>query len=487
MAVNAETIRQLGKAILSCILLSLCSSVSRTWEEKSILFPGSQSENISNSDRKDITSSDVTSTIRWASVIILLSAIYYIQIQIWKKIWQRKQERGQRALRRNQYRQTRTGQVQALGRHHGEAAHFSVDEEDVDLDSLPTISENEDVTETISVVSNDVYYPELTMSSVWTFVYGYGILLFVSTYCLAGINIPSSCWWVMGMIALSFDELISTRMNRWYICIILLNICVSVFTVWSAALIDNEGNFIGELMFSKTSSVPLFDFIMGVVFPVSTPFIFFSFRSSMRSSTRDTYKLCEFALPFMTVLAICILVATSGFCHVVDSKSGTGSVQYVGSISQSFKPFNAHQDTHTRRSLTGSTSDGNKRKNQHIPMHHLTQNNNDNNVSSASHIETSATFTLEHPITLSVQYFKFSTDNNVARYTLLFLSPFIAFWAIHVLITSIHTGHSAEFITAFILVNSTRYGITHPASLWSALSISGAGIAFSVLLVGRRD
>jgi hypothetical protein len=502
MAVNADTIRHLAKYILSCILLSLCSSGSRTWEEKFGSFPGSINGNVSDdvkNNGKDDKSSDVTSTVRWASVVILLSAAYYIQIQIWKKIWQRKQERGQRILRRSQYRQTRTtfvqtpssgvansrhGEQSRFGVNHGDQSRFNLEEEDdFDTDTLPPVSENEDVIEVATVVPNNVYYPELTMASVWTFVYGYGILLFVCIYCLAGTNIPSSCWWVMGMLALNFDELISTGLNRWYVCIILLNICVSVFSVWSAAMMDNEGNFIGELMFSKTSSLPLFDFIMGVVFPVSTPFIFFSIRSTVRGAVRDIYKLCEFALPFMTVLAICILVATSGICHVVDDKFKGSSNHYIGSTSMASKPLNTFTASPEGRYL--GPRDSNNRRSQAKTAHSSTQN--DKNASNGLHVETSARFSEEHPLILSVQYFKLSTDNNATRYTLLFLSPFAAFWLIRALIISIHTGHSTEFITAFILVNATRYGIMHQVSLWSTLSLSGAGLAFSMLIIGKRD
>lgn len=498
MAANVETIRQLAKSIIGCILLSLCSFCSRTWEERHINFTDNQktqSGNISDSaseGERDDKSSDVTSTVRWASMVLLLSAIYYIKIQLWKKLWQRKQERGQRVLRRNQYRQTRTGQMQASSHISGNSRHsFDVGEEDIDLDSLPPISENEDVIEVAAVVSNDVYYPELTMSSVWTYVYGYGILLFVCTYCLAGINIPSSCWWVMGMTALCFDELISRGVNKWFICVILLNVCVSVFSVWSAALMDNEGNLIGELMFSKTNSLPLFDFVMGVVLPVSTPFIFFSVRSTVRSATRDVYKLCEFALPFMTVLAICILVATSGICHVMDDKSTSSSNQYSNydsSISTGFKPHGARQANSVERLI--AEIDSSKRRSQTKNVHHQSHNGLNGSyygTSSAPHTETSARFSEERPITLSVQYFKFSTDSNALRYTLLFLSPFIAFWIIHILITSIHTGHVTEFIASFILVNSTRYAITHQVSSLSMLSMSGAGLAFAMLIMGKKD
>jgi hypothetical protein len=38
--------------------------------------------------------------------------------------------------------------------------------------------------------------------------------MFVSMYCMAGLNEPSSCWWAVGMLTLSFDELISRQTPR---------------------------------------------------------------------------------------------------------------------------------------------------------------------------------------------------------------------------------------------------------------------------------
>ncbi len=91
-----------------------------------------------------------------------------------------------------------------------------------------------------------------------------------------------------------------------------LCLCLSVFSVWSGALMDDRGNFVGDLMFSGKGNIPALDSIVGVVLQVATPFIFFTVRSTVRGVTQDVYRLCEFALPFMTVLAVCFLVATSG-------------------------------------------------------------------------------------------------------------------------------------------------------------------------------
>jgi hypothetical protein len=458
MSANLEAMRHLAKSVMSCLLLSVCSFGSRAWEGK--IEKMTKSEKNENSVRVQ-QSDSVTEAVRWASVVVLLSAAYYLQFQIWRRFWQRKRDRNLRVLRRSQYRQTNTASSGSLDGSSRGSGNSDLSTEDVDLDSLPPVGEDEVWIEGTSVVSNNVYYPELTMSSVWTYVYGWGILLFVCIYCLAGANIPSSCWWVMGMIALSFDELISKGVGKWFICLMGVCLCGSVFSVWSGALMDDNGNFVGDLMFTTKGSIPLLDFIMGVVFPVSTPFIFFSIRSTVRSVTRDVAKLCEFALPFMTVLAVCFLVATSGVCEAVDANN----------VGQSFSSKAASHmlDTH-----------GSDRRRVESRSHH------DFNASHEIMAESVAKFAGPYATHLNGHNATLYLESSVVRYSLLAISPFIAFWLIRVLIIAILTGHSTEFITAFILVTSARYGITHVLSLWSVIALSGAGFAFVLLLLVRR-
>ena len=446
MVANIEAMRHLAKSVLSCILLSLCSFGSHG------LVGGK--ERLEN----------VTGVVRWASVVTLLSAVYYLQFQVCKRFWQRKRERSPRVLRRNQYKQTQTmtsmdRSSDESGRNSQSRRDFQIDSEDgidsIELDSLPPTSDEEVWIEGTSVVSNNVYYPELTMSSVWTYVYGWGVLLFVCIYCLAGVNIPSSCWWVMGMIALSFDELISKGVGKWFICSMGLSMCMSVFAVWSGALMDENGNFTGDLMFTKKGNIPLLDFVMGVIFPILTPFIFFSIRSTVRSVTNDVSKLCEFALPFMTVMAVCCLVATSGMCNETCETRR-------GGLETNLNQLNSNNGTNYVDTFANF-----------VETYNLNVNNAPHNTSNNN--------------TLNILNTRISLNSNVMQYVLISISPFIAFWLIRVLIVAILTGHSTEFITAFILVTSTRYSIAHAMGLWSVLALSGAGSAFVLLLLVKRD
>lgn len=410
----------LAESVLSCTLLAVCS------QGGALLMGGVHS---------------VTIAVRWASFVVLMSAFYYLQIKVCIKCWRRKQERRMRRTRpasRSQYQQASTAAESV------ESASM----EDVDLDAAFPRSDDmsaEVWVEGASVVSNNVYYPELTMSSVWTYVYGWGVLLFVCVYCLAGLNVPCSCWWVMGMVALSFDEMISKGVGKLMICLVGVSLCVSIFSVWSGALMDDDGNFVGDLMFSKKDDVPLLNFVMGVVLPVSAPFMFFSIRSTVRSVTQDVFRLCEFALPFMTVLAGCCLVATSGVCD-------------VGAVKDA--PVDKMGDGSRRGML--DYSDAN---------------------TTAVMVETVAKFASSYATVIDKQIIP--VNSKTIEYTLVFISPIFVFWLIRVLVVAILNKRATEFIVSFALVTAARFGMAHAMGIWSALAISGAGFAF-VLLLFRR-
>ena len=454
MSVNGDVVLHLGKSVLSCILLSACSYWSRGVLD-TLALNGLNGLN-------SVNTNGVTSAVQWASVVTLLTAAYYVQYQFWVKIWNRKRERRAR----NQYRQTSNPNASNNSNSNNSNSNNSNSNnsntsntlntnqnhqmEDVDLDIQPEWSEE------ISV-SNTVYYPELTMSSVWTYVYGWGLLLFVCIYCLAGMNVSSSCWWVVGMIALSFDELISKGVGKWFICLVGLSLCWSVFAVWSGSLVDDEGNLVGELF--QTGSFPFLDIMMGVVFPVSTPFIFFSIRSPLRliSKDRDVHKLFEFALPFMTVLAVCCLVATSGAC--------VGRVSKVTEMTECGGKFGSECGAKL----------GAK------PERELIQSSQRN---SSVMVETVAKFAGSYHNNLNGHGTTLSS--NTVKYALIFISPLLAFWVLKVLIIAILTGHTTEFITAFLLVTSARYGMTHVMGFWPVFALSGAGSAFVMLLFNVR-
>lgn len=152
----------------------------------------------------------------------------------------------------------------------------------------------------VEVRSPVVLYPELTIASVWVYVYGVGLLLFVSLYCLSGLEVISTCWWVVGMTPLAMDELISGGMERTWVAALMLLAYANATIVW----------FFADGSHQDLYSYEPWRLLAGVVAPVLCPFIFFSLRGTARSAAQDVSRLCGLALPFMVVLALCALAWT---------------------------------------------------------------------------------------------------------------------------------------------------------------------------------
>ena len=449
LTADIDVVRHLAKSLISTILYVICSSY--TFEEMDT----------------------VSGAVRWASVVTLIAAAYYLQFQLWVRLWMRKRVRRLRRnhgfdtfnLNRTQYERSEMTPLDGLDQSSATSNNFNINNiNNVNINNTnqsrsqsPTeIDLNPPLMEDDVAQSQNCYYPELTMGSVWTYVYGWGLLLFVCVYCMAAIDVPASCWWTMGMIALSFDELIVKGMRNYWVIILGLLLAVSVFCLWSGALMDKDGNMIADSIFDTSSSEMFLNFLMGVIYPVATPFIFFTVRSTVRSMTQDVSKLCEFAMPFMVLLSVCSLVATSGVCGY-----GVIERQFEGPNKSVINQFEA---THAR--------------------HLLAHNNTEVMMETVAKFASSYASNLDGPNS-AIPHMIY--HGHALGYVLLFLSPFTALWLIRVLILAVLTGHTTEFITAFLLVVSTRHGATHDFSVWSLAAAGGAGTAFILLLLVRRS
>jgi len=214
----------------------------------------------------------VPSAVKWAATNILLATFYYYIVWGVYKCW------------------CLGNECERLG-YDGLQGRNNLD---IDIDNMPeTIDEDP---EPRSLPSR--FSPELTMYSVWVYVYGWGMLLFVCVYCLAGVSVSCSCWWMLGMCALCIDEMLANNTERLWICFTILALITAVSSLLSAV------SDIGSLL--QAPSGFLENFTIGIVFPSVAPFVFFTIRS-YRNTKRDLSRLFELATPFMVVVSICIL------------------------------------------------------------------------------------------------------------------------------------------------------------------------------------
>lgn len=143
--------------------------------------------------------------------------------------------------------------------------------------------------------------PKLTIQNVWVLVYGTGFVLFVSGYCLLGLDRLSLTSLGMGMFGLCADELVCPRatLNKLYLSArssALMAALISIVLV----TVENMSENIQVI----ASTLDLYSIIFGVCLPVLAQFVMVAIRD-FRSYTMGTViEVCEFGLPFTSFLGI---------------------------------------------------------------------------------------------------------------------------------------------------------------------------------------
>lgn len=335
--------------------------------------------------------------VRWTALVVMLSGLYYASLAVWRACRKRRQPRGV------------------------ELSHLSPNP--LHPLSEPAYANIEE--------SRTIDPPHLTTTSVYVYVYGWGILLFVSLYCMAGLHEASSCWWGVGMLMLSFDELVGREAPRTWIVLISSLMWISVASLWwtSSGAMAIEENL---------SSI-----IISTAVPVLSPFIFFSLRS-IRIVSRDVMALCEVALPFMILISLGVL-ASSDWTQLLPSDPQPNPISYdqLG-----------YSQSHTRRA-------------------------------NSTYLETPSFFNpngTELPITsIPLAYY------HINKYIILLGIPFLACASIVNLATCVLQGFVTEFISAFLLVLTVKFIVVHSDSSWSGvLALACSAICFIALVLLRR-
>lgn len=336
---------------------------------------------------------------RWAAVVTLLAGMYYLQFNIWRRCRRRKH--------RHLVVAAMTGRDEP-----GASTAYT------DVPQTPPPSE----------VDLDVQEQPMTASHVYIYVYGWGLLLFASLYCMAGLHESSSCWWALGMFTLCFDELIMRETRRiWVVVIGVLFLCSVVSVWWGTGGESAKDENFGQV-------------IISTVLPVMSPFIFFSLRSSVRAVTRDVWRLCELALPFMLLISICVL---------------TGSYMTEGK---------RWDEGSTRRVLNDTT------------LYTETLSEFDFNRSTTAFRDASSAWENE-------------AVHRAYLFGLLALTPVVAAWCIHIMVLSVVRGYVTEFVSAFLLVLSVKSSVVgEPGHSGGAtlLAIASAGTCFILIFLMRK-
>lgn len=377
---DADSIKTLGRSIASLGLLMASSRYSVRGIAALSLDTGSCAD-----------------AARWAAVVTLLAGVYYLQFNIWRRCRRRKH--------RHIVVSVSTGREES-----GANTAYT------DVPQTPPPSE----------AGSEVPGQAMTASRVYIYVYGWGLLLFTSLYCMAGLHESSSCWWALGMFTLCFDELIMRETRKaWVLVIGTLFVCSVVSVWWDAGGESAKDENFGQV-------------IISTVLPVMSPFIFFSLRSSVRAVTRDAWRLYELALPFMLLISICVLTGS----YMTESKRWSGGG--------------------ARRAL-----------NQTAGFTETLSEFDFNRSAAVIHAASSA--------------WENEAGHRAYLVGLFALTPVIAAWCIHIMVWSVVMGYVTEFISAFLLVLSVKGCVFGEHSGGpTILAVASAGTCFILIFLMRK-
>lgn len=137
--------------------------------------------------------------------------------------------------------------------------------------------------------------PRLTMNNIWVMVYGLGAFLFIFCAVFAGGQPVTMYSFTLGLILACFQELASSNwhadpVRHGVYTVITLFVSISVLLV----LIDS-----GESIASKDVTIVA----GGVIIPILSPVVLFGIKYKPVYSLGSVAEMCEFALPFMCIVA----------------------------------------------------------------------------------------------------------------------------------------------------------------------------------------
>lgn len=150
--------------------------------------------------------------------------------------------------------------------------------------------------------------PILTMQSIWAHVYGLGLLVFVSVYCLLGVSSGCTAAFLMSCVGVSFDDIIVrhrenfTKRAALFLCSI-MSAATAVLTSYKAP--DFRG------LADSVDAGNWFVIACGGVLPLASPFLYNFIRGTRRYSPCEAMEFIRFATPFAVILSLVVLCTLS--------------------------------------------------------------------------------------------------------------------------------------------------------------------------------
>lgn len=150
--------------------------------------------------------------------------------------------------------------------------------------------------------------PRLTMSTIWLHVYGLGILVFASVYCLLGISTSCTAAFVFALAGVGIDDLL-VRSNETFRKRAAHLACTlfAVLTFLFIALYSKDSVVYSQAIDKGEWFVIFFAGIL----PLSSPFLFCFARGPKHYNPLTVFEFINYAMPFAFMLAVVVLCSLS--------------------------------------------------------------------------------------------------------------------------------------------------------------------------------
>jgi hypothetical protein len=186
--------------------------------------------------------------------------------------------------------------------------------------------------------------PLLTMQTIWGHVYGLGLLVFVTVYCLLGVSSWCTCTYMAALAGVTVDDIVArhsesyARRGALFACVIFSSAAAAV-----AAWRSPDFRSIAD----AADSANWFSVACSTFLPLAAPFLYNIVRGPRASAcyTVDTIvEFIYFATPFAAILAAVVLCTLSAvpnaptlppifFDPTVYPINSTASVRHASNIS----------------------------------------------------------------------------------------------------------------------------------------------------------
>ena len=150
--------------------------------------------------------------------------------------------------------------------------------------------------------------PPFTMQSIWAHVYGLGLIVFVTVYCMLGV---SSCCTAMYMFALAGVSVDDIFVRHWetiakrtavFLCTVSCAMAVAFAAVGSPDM---------QPYFNAVDAGNWFAVACGAVLPLTSPFIYTVVRGPRNYTPGMVVEFIYFATPFAVILSLVVLCTLS--------------------------------------------------------------------------------------------------------------------------------------------------------------------------------